>query len=83
MLQRELPAGLSPQEVSRFFQQQEEAAFKPSDSIAREKVLRQWVRAQPDNSSPRWNLEISKSQAAARTRREVLPRLLRVTSPPM
>lgn len=68
VLKQTLPAGLSDKDVALFYQKQEDATFRLPDRVERERVLRDWYRAQPNNLSPRWNLGmllIEKGSSAA------------------
>ena len=58
VLKQALPAGLADKDVALHYQKLEEATFKLNDrnERERERVLREWYRAQPNNLSPRWNL---------------------------
>lgn len=56
VLKQALPAGLADKDVALHYQKLEEATFKLNDRNERERVLREWYRAQPNNLSPRWNL---------------------------
>lgn len=56
LLKQALPTGLADKEVNLFYQNLEDATFKLNDRNERERVLREWTRAQPNNFSARWNL---------------------------
>jgi hypothetical protein len=56
LLRQPLPSGLIDKEISQRYQELESATFKLNDRNERERVLRDWWRAQPNNLSPRWNL---------------------------
>ena len=59
LIEQEPPTNLPYGKLSEFFQKQEEASFKLNDQNSREKILRNWMKAQPENISPRWNLGMS------------------------